>query len=120
MPLMPAVLMIEALTQAATLLVLERVQCHADRAHLALRGVNDAKFRRQVVPGDRLRLEVTLGRSAIAPGEGAGGGVRGRPDSWPRRSCCSRSSPAPPTSIRPPRVHPRRGSAPARSSARTR
>jgi UDP-N-acetylglucosamine acyltransferase len=28
-----------------------------------LHGVNDAKFRRQVVPGDQLRLEVTLGRS---------------------------------------------------------
>jgi UDP-N-acetylglucosamine acyltransferase len=27
-----------------------------------LRGVDNAKFRRQVVPGDRLRLEVTLGR----------------------------------------------------------
>ena len=27
-----------------------------------LRGVNDAKFRRQVVPGDRLRLEITIGR----------------------------------------------------------
>ena len=33
-----------------------------------LRGVDDAKFRKQVVPGDRLQLEVTLGasRSAIA------------------------------------------------------
>ncbi len=28
---------------------------------MALRGVNRAKFRRQVVPGDRLRLDVTLG-----------------------------------------------------------
>ncbi len=33
-----------------------------------LRGVDNAKFRRQVVPGDRLRLEVTLGarRSTLA------------------------------------------------------
>ena len=54
-PLLPAVLTIEALAQAATLLVVER---HPGR--VALRGVNRAKFRRQVVPGDRLRLEVTV------------------------------------------------------------
>ena len=59
-PLMPGVLMIEALTQVATLLVLERPG--SDRARIALRGVDHAKFRRQVVPGDRLRLEVTLDR----------------------------------------------------------
>jgi UDP-N-acetylglucosamine acyltransferase len=54
-PLLPAVLTIEALAQVATLLVVER-----HPGHVALRGVNRAKFRRQVVPGDRLRLEVTL------------------------------------------------------------
>jgi UDP-N-acetylglucosamine acyltransferase len=59
-PLMPAVLMIEALTQAAGVLVLDRIGTRTSRT--ALRGVNNAKFRRQVVPGDRLRLEVTLGR----------------------------------------------------------
>jgi UDP-N-acetylglucosamine acyltransferase len=57
-PLMPGVLMIEALTQVATLLVLER----EGASRVALRGVDRAKFRRQVVPGDRLRLEVTLDR----------------------------------------------------------
>jgi UDP-N-acetylglucosamine acyltransferase len=60
-PLMPGVLLIEALTQAASLLVLERANA-TPNARTSLRGVNDAKFRRQVVPGDRLRLEVTLGR----------------------------------------------------------
>ncbi len=55
-PLLPAVLTIEALAQVATLLV---VEMHP--GPVALRGVNRAKFRRQVVPGDRLRLEVTLG-----------------------------------------------------------
>ena len=60
-PLMPGVLLIEALTQAASLLVLERVG-GTPNARATLRGVNDAKFRRQVVPGDRLRLEVTVGR----------------------------------------------------------
>ena len=58
-PLMPAVLMIEALTQVATALLLDRAGALATcRVHL--RGVDGAKFRRQVVPGDRLRLTVTL------------------------------------------------------------
>jgi UDP-N-acetylglucosamine acyltransferase len=44
--------MVEALTQAATLLLPGQVQ---------LRGVNNAKFRRQVIPGDQLKLVVALG-----------------------------------------------------------
>lgn len=60
-PLMPGVLMIEALAQVAALLLLERGDAPPD-ARAYLRGVNHAKFRRQVVPGDRLRLEVSLGR----------------------------------------------------------
>jgi UDP-N-acetylglucosamine acyltransferase len=60
-PLLPAVLMLESLTQVATILLLQRADAPPN-ARVYLRGVNDAKFRRQVVPGDRLRLEVTLGR----------------------------------------------------------
>ena len=58
-PLMPGVLMIEALVQVATLLLADG-QSGGRRAWL--RGVDNAKFRRQVVPGDRLELAVTLGR----------------------------------------------------------
>jgi UDP-N-acetylglucosamine acyltransferase len=61
-PLMPGVLMVEALTQAAAILILDRAGA-PPTARVTLRGVNNAKFRRQVVPGDRLRLEVTLERS---------------------------------------------------------
>jgi UDP-N-acetylglucosamine acyltransferase len=60
-PVMPAVLMIEALTQVAAVLILEHADA-APTARVSLRGVNNAKFRRQVVPGDRLTLEVSLGR----------------------------------------------------------
>jgi UDP-N-acetylglucosamine acyltransferase len=56
-PLMPGVLMIEALAQAATILVLDH-----DGGQAFLRGVDRAKFRRQVVPGDRVTLEVSLTR----------------------------------------------------------
>ena len=60
-PLMPGVLMIETLTQAAAILL---VDCAGERAlgKVTLRGVENAKFRRQVVPGDRLRVEVSLDR----------------------------------------------------------
>ena len=60
-PLMPAVLMIEALTQVAAALILDRAGM-SPAARIWLRGVNAAKFRRNVFPGDRLHLEVTLGR----------------------------------------------------------
>jgi UDP-N-acetylglucosamine acyltransferase len=61
-PLMPAVLMIESLTQVASALILDQASAPAT-ARVSLRGVNSAKFRRNVFPGDRLNLEVTLGRT---------------------------------------------------------
>jgi UDP-N-acetylglucosamine acyltransferase len=64
-PLLPAVLMLETLTQVAAILLLERQDCRPNQ-RVYLRGVNDAKFRRLVVPGDRLRLEVSLGRRRSA------------------------------------------------------
>jgi UDP-N-acetylglucosamine acyltransferase len=60
-PVMPAVLTIEALTQVAAVLILEQ-QDVSPTACVSLRGVNRAKFRRQVLPGDRLMLEVSLVR----------------------------------------------------------
>jgi|TARA_B100002003_G_scaffold243442_1_gene267909 UDP-N-acetylglucosamine acyltransferase len=62
-PVIPGVLMIEALVQAASVLLLdeaEHVQPSAMRT--VLRGVNNARFRRLVVPGDQIRLEVTIRR----------------------------------------------------------
>jgi UDP-N-acetylglucosamine acyltransferase len=58
-PVMPAVLTIEALTQVAAVLILERDDV-SPTSRVSLRGVNSAKFRRQVLPGDRLTLEVSL------------------------------------------------------------
>ena len=60
-PLLPAVLMLEALSQVAALLLVQRDGAPPD-TRVYLRGVDNAKFRRQVVPGDRLRLEISLGR----------------------------------------------------------
>jgi UDP-N-acetylglucosamine acyltransferase len=59
-PVMPGVLMIETLAQVATILLMNGPDgVGAGRAWL--RGVDNAKFRLQVVPGDRLTLEVTAG-----------------------------------------------------------
>jgi UDP-N-acetylglucosamine acyltransferase len=59
-PLMPAVLTLESLSQGAAILLLQR-EGAPPRARVYLRGVNDAKFRKQVVPGHRVRLEISLG-----------------------------------------------------------
>jgi UDP-N-acetylglucosamine acyltransferase len=60
-PVMPGVLMIETLAQVGAILLLQGAAgAGAERA--AIRAVRGAKFRRQVVPGDRVRLEVTTER----------------------------------------------------------
>jgi UDP-N-acetylglucosamine acyltransferase len=66
-PLVPGVLIIETLAQVSAILLLHREEGRPT-ARVALRGVNDAKFRRQVVPGDRVRLDVSRreGRGRVA------------------------------------------------------
>jgi beta-hydroxyacyl-ACP dehydratase FabZ len=59
-PVMPGVLMIETLAQVATILLMNGPE-GATVGRAWLRGVDNAKFRLQVVPGDRLTLEVTAG-----------------------------------------------------------
>jgi UDP-N-acetylglucosamine acyltransferase len=58
-PLMPAVVMIESLVQVSTLLLLGHNSVKPT-INAVLRGVENAKFRRQVVPGDRLTIETTV------------------------------------------------------------
>src|SRR5688572_20128965 len=66
---MPGVLMIETLAQVATVLLMHGAD---GNMRAFLRGVDNAKFRLRVVPGDRLRLEVTLGprRTSLARAHG--------------------------------------------------
>ncbi len=56
-PVMPGVLIVEAMAQAGGVLLLQEVP---DREHKLLYfvAIDDARFRRPVVPGDQLRLEV--------------------------------------------------------------
>jgi UDP-3-O-[3-hydroxymyristoyl] N-acetylglucosamine deacetylase/3-hydroxyacyl-[acyl-carrier-protein] dehydratase len=55
-PVMPGVLIIECMAQASGLLLYQRQAAVHKIAHLMT--VDDAKFRRPVVPGDQLRIEV--------------------------------------------------------------
>lgn len=58
-PIMPGVLIVEALAQVGAVLALSMEE---NRGKLAVfTGMNNFKFRRQVKPGDRLRLEAELG-----------------------------------------------------------
>lgn len=62
-PVMPGVLVIESLAQAAALLSFSAPGFErGPKTVVYLTGIDDARFRRPVEPGDQLRLEVTLER----------------------------------------------------------
>ena len=57
-PIMPGVLMVEALAQAGAVAVLSLPEYAGKLVLFA--GIDECRFRRLVLPGDTLRLEVTL------------------------------------------------------------
>ena len=58
-PVMPGVLVVEALAQSGAILALNQVG--ADPARLfVLTGLDKVRFRRRVIPGDQLRMEVKI------------------------------------------------------------
>lgn len=59
MPIMPGVLIVEAVAQAGGALLLTEIP---DREHklMVFTGIEKARFRRPVVPGDQLRIEVDV------------------------------------------------------------
>jgi 3-hydroxyacyl-[acyl-carrier-protein] dehydratase len=63
-PVMPGVLIIEALAQACAILALETLGAKEDDGTLFyFAGIDGARFKKLVVPGDQLRLEGELVRS---------------------------------------------------------
>jgi 3-hydroxyacyl-[acyl-carrier-protein] dehydratase len=58
-PIMPAVMTVEAMAQAGGALLLTEVP-DRDSKLMVFTGIDEAKFRRQVVPGDQLRIEVSV------------------------------------------------------------
>ena len=69
-PTLPGVLMCEAIAQVGALAVLADER-FAGRLPL-FGGIDSARFRRQVVPGDELTLECTMGRLSSRAGKGSG------------------------------------------------
>ncbi len=57
-PVMPGVLIIEAMAQTAAVLVVETLGADAAGRVVYFMSVDGAKFRRPVVPGDQLRIHV--------------------------------------------------------------
>jgi len=58
LPVMPGVLIVEAMAQVGAVAILKMPDYEGKIALLA--GVDKARFRRQVIPGDQLRIEVTV------------------------------------------------------------
>ena len=71
-PIMPGVLIVEAMAQAGGVLVMDKVEDPGSKV-VYFMSLDNVKFRRPVVPGDQLRLEVVLvqnrGRTLRMKGE---------------------------------------------------
>jgi len=62
-PVMPGVLILEAMAQATGLLAFSDMgEQHKTKLYMLV-GIDKSRFRGQVVPGDQLRLEITLKRN---------------------------------------------------------
>ena len=69
-PTLPGVLMVEALAQVGACAVL--ADARFTRRLPLFGGIDDARFRRHVGPGDVLDLEVEIGRLSARAGKGTG------------------------------------------------
>jgi len=58
-PVMPGVLIVEAMAQCGAVLILRSIPDRAEKLFL-FGGVDKARFRRPVIPGDQLRMEVEV------------------------------------------------------------
>ena len=58
-PMMPGVLMVEAMAQAGCILMLSEFEDHSDKL-MVFTGIDAAKFRRPVTPGDQLHIEAKV------------------------------------------------------------
>jgi 3-hydroxyacyl-[acyl-carrier-protein] dehydratase len=67
LPIMPGVLIVEAIAQAGGALLLTEVEDRKDKI-MVFTGIDRARFRRPVSPGDQLRLEVEVKGWRSVPG----------------------------------------------------
>ncbi len=69
-PVMPGVLIVEALAQVSAIIMLTKAGNEGRLGLLA--GIDHCRFKKQVKPGDQLRLEVDITRVKEAVGKGRG------------------------------------------------
>ncbi|MFC0236761.1 3-hydroxyacyl-ACP dehydratase FabZ [Fictibacillus phosphorivorans] len=69
-PVMPGVLIVEALAQVGAVAMLKKEENRGRLAFFA--GIDSCRFKKQVVPGDQLRLEVEMTRVRGSIGKGKG------------------------------------------------
>ncbi|MBD7909153.1 3-hydroxyacyl-ACP dehydratase FabZ [Sporosarcina gallistercoris] len=67
-PVMPGVLIVEALAQVGAVAILQKEENKGRLAFFA--GIDNCRFKRQVVPGDVIRLEVEITRIRGSIGKG--------------------------------------------------
>ena len=129
-PVMPGVLVLEALVQLSTLLAIESGQPVPD----TIRTIDSARFKRQVIPGDLLMLETTMGEggrftlppasvSLLVSASTSADPTRGRcrdaassPSRSSSRTCAARASSSPSASRRSSPAAARTASSRSRSS----
>ncbi len=59
-PIMPGVLQVEAMAQSGAILIMKNSVDDPEKSLMVFTGIKNAKFRKSVVPGDQLRMEVNL------------------------------------------------------------
>jgi len=59
-PIMPGVLIIEAMAQAGGVLLMQTLGTQGQKKLMYFTGIDGARFRKPVLPGDQLRLEVSV------------------------------------------------------------
>lgn len=59
-PIMPGVLQVEALAQSGAIMIMKRNVDDPENTLMVFTGIKSAKFRKSVVPGDQLIMEVNL------------------------------------------------------------
>ncbi len=59
-PMMPGVLQVEAMAQSGCIMLMYGQVDNVEDSLIVFTGINKAKFRKSVVPGDQLKMEVKL------------------------------------------------------------
>ena len=59
-PIMPGVLIVEAMAQTAGMLIYQSIDEESRKKPAFFLGMDNVKFRKPVIPGDQLRLEVEI------------------------------------------------------------